>query len=116
MNLLNETIEVMKENDLDSWDVMFIGSEYSGHCCTWEEFKTLADYEYDNGFGSPKVAEDLIIVFNCGSKMTRDEYDGSEWWDVHKPFNKPESTQYIRKLFADGIGWETLEKINGVQV
>ena len=46
----------------------------------WENFKEVANVEYDSGFGSPQVAEDLIIM---GSDfwLERHEYDGSEWWE-----------------------------------
>lgn len=40
------------------------GSEFT---ISIEDFKRLANREYDNSFGSPKVAQDLKIV-------------GKDWW------------------------------------
>jgi len=52
----------------------------------WENFKEVANVEYDSGFGSPQVAEDLIIM---GSDfwLERHEYDGSEWWEYKNYLN-----------------------------
>ena len=90
MNLLSETIKDIESSGHTTDDIVFIGSEKSGHSCTWEQFVSLADREYDSGFGSSEVATDLIIVFSDGSKMWRGEYDGSEWWEDSSPFQKPD--------------------------
>ena len=99
-NLLEETIEAIESSGHTNTDIIFIGSESSGHSCSWEEFKTLADKEYDSGYGGNEVAYDLIIAFSDGSTMWRDEYDGSEWWDYSKPFVNPKTTSKIITLFS----------------
>ena len=43
MNLLRETREVLADWKRDPEDIIFIGSETSGHHCTWTEFEVLAD-------------------------------------------------------------------------
>ena len=84
-NLLKET-----ENELECIgktpnDIARIGSYDGEHGCTWEEFKELADIEYDSGYGIQKVATDLIILFRDGTWLERKEYDGSEWWSYVTP-------------------------------
>ena len=113
-NLLNETIKDIKNSGHTPEDIIFIGSENSGYSCSWNEFKKLANEEYDDGFGASKVAIDLIIVFTDGAKMWRGEYDGSEWWNYSKPFKKPKILKPIKHLFIFGgkIGWETVKQLN----
>jgi hypothetical protein len=111
INLLNETKEAIKRSGHTIKNIIFIGSEGSGHSCTWEEFRDLANVEYDSGYGGQKVASDLIFVFEDGQKMWRGEYDGSEWWEFGSPFVMPENKLPIKSLFAD-IGWDSLQDIN----
>lgn len=114
MNLLSETIDAIKNSGHTPEDIYFIGSRESGHSCTWEEYKKLADIEYDNGYGSQKVASDLIIVFSDGNSMWRDQYDGAEGWEFAKPFLLPSEQKPISRLVVseDEIGWKTLEELN----
>lgn len=113
MNLLKETILDIKSSGHTTEDIVFIGSEKSGHSCTWNQFIDLADMDYDQMSGSSRVATDLIIVFSDGSKMWRGEYDGSEWWEYSSPFKKPDETKPIESLFCRGVGWESLGVIHG---
>jgi hypothetical protein len=112
MNLLQETVEDIKRSEHTVEDIIFIGSEESGYYCSWEEFRVLADRDYDNDYGASKVAVDLIIVFADGVKMWRGEYDGREWWEYSTPFQFPQSAKPIKSLFARGTGWESLEDIH----
>jgi hypothetical protein len=112
MNLLTETMESIETSGHEPSQIIFIGSEISGHCCTWDQFKELADKDYDAGFGAAKVADDLKIVFSDGSSMSRGEYDGSEWWDFSKPFEAPATTKPIFSLLTGSVGWDSLEEIN----
>lgn len=112
MNLLDETRKCIKDSGHDVRDIIFIGSEDSGHQCTWAKFAKLADREYGSGYGAAQVAEDLIVVFSDGAKMWRGEYDGSEWWNFSSLFKKPSEAKPIGKLFALGVGWEDLAEIN----
>lgn len=112
MNLLQETISDIAMSGHKIENIIFIGSEESGYSCTWNEFAELANKEYDAGFGSQKVATDLIIVFSDGAKMWRGEYDGSEWWDRSTLFVRPKVTKPIKKLFTNEVGWDDLEEIN----
>lgn len=113
MNLLQETIEDIAQAGKTPENIVFIGSEETGHRCTWDEFRVLADVEYNGGFGSQKVASDLIIVFDDGSKMWRHEYDGSENWDYSTPFKVPAQTKSVNRLVVkdDQVGWESLANV-----
>lgn len=86
-NLLKETEDFLDEHGLRWNDVEFIMVR-RGYLSI-EDFKRLADREYDPGYGSIEVRPDLVIV---GSDwwMTRGEYDGSEWWNFHRKPKKPE--------------------------
>ena len=115
MNLLQETKEAIKESGHTEADIIFIGSENSGHQCTWEEFCVLADVEYDNDYGAQEVAQDLIIAFKDGQKLWRGEYDGSEWWNYSTPFKRPHVALPIKCLVVEGtgrVGWVDLAEIN----
>ena len=98
MNLLTETETDIKESGHAPQDIIFIGSQKSGHSCTWEEYRTLADFEYDSGFGGNEIPWDLIIVFSDGATMWRGEYDGSEWWNFSTPFVMPQDLKSINTL------------------
>jgi len=113
---LDETIEDIEMSGHTPDDIFYIGSAQSGHRCTWQQFQELANYAYDSGYGSQKVAFDLIIVFSDGASMTRGEYDGSEYWSYCKPFVEPEQTKVITSLFVkpEQVGWKTLKAINDV--
>lgn len=112
MNLLKETLNDIKLSGHTPNDIIFIGSEVSGYSCTWDEFNILADHEYDAGFGAQQVADDIIIVFSDGMKMTRHEYDGSECWTYSTPFVMPTNIKHINHLFCRNIGWDDLSTIN----
>lgn len=100
MNLLHET-EKELEAAGKTWDsVSFIGSADGAYRCSVEFFKLLANANYDNGYGSAEVAQDLVIVFWDGTWLERYEYDGSEWWE-HKSTPWPQSNpRPIEHLFA----------------
>lgn len=101
MNLLQETREAIASSGHSENDIIFIGSEETGHQCTWAEFCVIADVRYNNRFGRIKIAGDLILVFKDGQKLWRGEYAGSEWWEYSKPFKRPETALPIRKLRID---------------
>lgn len=113
-NLLTETEMAISEAGHTIDEIVFIGSLDSGHSCTWDEFCQLADVEYDSGFGAQEVARDLVIVFGDGSKMWREEYDGSEGWGFDPPREIPTERKPIERLIVAPrqVGWETLASIH----
>lgn len=114
MNLLQETQDAIRSSGHTPEDIIFIGSEESGHQCSWEEFCHLADVEYDEGFGAQRVATDLIVVFEDGQKLWRGEYDGSEWWEHSTPFVQPSASLPISRLVVpeERTGWASLAECN----
>ena len=113
-NLLEETLGVMDEFGLTYEDVTYVGSENNQYQMTWDEFESLADMDYDSGYGAPEVATDLEIRFQDGAYFVRAEYDGSEWWDAVIPRVNPESsTKPITRLIVSPkeIGWMTIAEL-----
>lgn len=115
MNLLWETAGILNELEYSTNDIAFIGSRDGKYSCSWNEFKILANKNYDNGFGAPEVATDLIILFKNNSWIERDSYDGSEWWKYVARFRSLDKTLPIKRLFAVEAGWETIEDIQKEQ-
>ncbi len=78
MNLLDETREYLADYEKAELDV--IGVEISdGTWATWEDFVSVASFEYDNGYGGHEISLDLKIVGD-GWWLERQEYDGAECW------------------------------------
>lgn len=99
VNLLEETKEAIEDFGQEIDNIIFIGSQESGHECSWELFEVLANREYDSGFGGQEVAADLIIVFENGTKMFREEFQGSMFWAWSSPFVMPKESHPIDSLF-----------------
>ncbi len=54
-----------------------------------EEYLKQLNFDYDDGYGTQYI--DGIIMFDDNSWYTRNEYDGSEWWEyVMKPISPKE--------------------------
>lgn len=56
----------------------------------WNNFLDFLDQEYDSGFGTQTLYG--IIFCDDGIWLTREEYDGSEWWVIH---NYPDLTEHF---------------------
>lgn len=86
MNLLNETIEIIEKNGKLPSQVLWVGTDV--RYFSWEEFKSISDFEYDEGFGGNEIKDTLKVV---GSDwwLERHEYDGSEWWEFKSLPEKP---------------------------
>lgn len=120
-NFWEETIETLKENGKTWEDVLRIGTK-EGYIKK-ELFKKLAkETNYDNGYGSSEIADDLIIE-GKGFRMIRGEYDGSEWWEfiIFSNFIGNKELKNIKVLSVRGsnkilgnnyIGWKDLESLN----
>ena len=95
INLWKETISKLEAYGLtwddvemvwieDTWDT----KQPDGWRITKEHFESLArDMIYNNDFGGTEVNEGLHMMGHnkAGTPfiMFRNEYDGSEWWEVH---------------------------------
>ena len=102
INLLEETEEIMKDYGQSPETVSWVTSLSKGEECiaTWDEFKILADFTYDAGFGGAEINEDLKVIFKDGSWLERHEYDGSEWWEYKKT---PKMTERPRAMTRKDI-------------
>jgi len=86
MNLLTETVEMLDEVGRSSADVEFVS--WKEFYCSWPEFETAADFEYDSGYGGAEVEVSLRVV-GKDWWLERGEYDGSEWWEFKTLPEKP---------------------------
>ncbi len=111
MNFLVETLEVIKDSGHKQSDVMFIGSKDGEYRATMKEFKKLANFEYDDGFGAAEIASDLIIYFKDKSYIGRGEYDGSEWWEYNEPLNLKEDKDSKKISNFTGM-WSSMRDIH----
>ena len=108
-NLLKETIQVLKANNKELKDILWFGTKENEIDATIEE---LFNIEYDDGFGSQKIANNLIVVGNSWW-LERHEYDGSEWWEYKEVINRPLNKVKIERV-DEGM-WDTLEEINNIK-
>lgn len=69
----------------------------------------LKKTEYYAGFGSAKVAEDLVLV-GKGWWLERHEYDGAESWHYKEAPKQVNELREVKRL-AGGM-WSTLSEIN----
>lgn len=113
MNLAYETKSVLKRDGYALSDVMWVGSADGYYACGIGYFLGLADREYDNGFGSQEVAQDLVMVMRDGSWYMRQEYDGSEGWDHMRPpvlGGKKGHVIALDKIWLDDGAWYTVHQ------
>ena len=72
VNLLEETLEIIKENGKIVEDIKFVSANYSiysngkrtyyEYYMTWDDFVSLSNVEYDDGYGSNTVKMGLKVV------------------------------------------------------
>lgn len=107
-NLVNE-IKAWAKGQKISW----IGSRDGEYAMSWDEFKEkFKDLEYDAGFGSQKIATDLVVVFANGSWLEREEYDGAEHWASKTMPVRKENAKSFDVVGGDKYMWEDLERMN----
>ncbi len=115
MNLLKETKEILKQNNKKIEDIRWIGNNI--YFVDIEKFIEIANVNYNDDFGSSKVAEDLLIVGD-NWWLERHEYDGSEWWEYKTIPIMPKEKLELKALtinqaknlgFDVSCGWESLE-------
>lgn len=110
-NLWIETNCDLEDHGKTFDDVLWIGCP--DFKISKEDFKRLANVDYDSGYGAPEVAEDLLIVGD-GWWMERGDYDGAEWWAWKEPPKEPEETRAVSTLVCGdlAVGWSTLKDLN----
>lgn len=80
MNLLQETLDALKENGKTPADVRWVGRASISAKCTWEDFAKQANLEYNNRYGWMKIPADLVAVGD-NWWLEREEDDVAEWWE-----------------------------------
>lgn len=115
MNLWQETIDTLTEYGKTWNDVVEIrGNKFR---ISKENFEELAkDTNYDNGYGSQKIAYDLKI-YGANWWLERGEYDGREWWEFHTIEREMDMPLVTVESLCCGyhnykIGWSSLEALN----
>lgn len=96
MNFKQETIELLKNNNLTWQDVEFIQGN-SFRVKDKETFLELMNFDYDNGFGVPIIPMDLKIV-GKDWWLERFEYDGAENWEFKKMPKISMNIKDVKKL------------------
>lgn len=108
MNLLEET-EIDMATAGKTWnDVARIGSRAMPiGFKTIEHFKKVAaERNYNDGYGTAEIPEDLVIIFHDGTWLERWEYDGSEGWSYVTP---PEL--FTDRSHIEGLGYQNLRPL-----
>lgn len=106
-NLLEETIQTLRLYGLSEKDIKWVGGDETWF--TWEDFKLLANVDYDEDYGGLEVAEDLIIVGEDWW-LERNEYDGREWWKMNRPPKKEDREYKVpQKIITKGYPLEHKE-------
>lgn len=107
-NLWEETLKILDKNGKTFDDVLFIQGDDFG--ITRENFgKVAKQTDYYAGYGSAKVAGDLVLVGE-GWWLERFEYDGAEGWRFKETPIRINETKEVKRL-AGGM-WNTLGELN----
>jgi len=101
VNLLNETIEALREHGKAPEDTTFVSDGQQS--ATWEGFRVLAETcDYDNGFGAAEINMDLVVV-GVGWWLERYEYDGAERWEFKTMPTAPSGRGPL--ILGSGVNW-----------
>lgn len=116
VNFLDETERFIDQaSPFLKREIIFIGDAAQRYSCTWEEFAKMANFEYDitvmgtgHDSGLTTIPRDLVIVFQGGSTMIREEHARVERWRLILAFNPNPAfpPSKIKKLFnpdLDGL-------------
>ena len=96
-NLLQETLDVLMENNKKPSDVDWVGTSDGKCVSTFEEFAEEANFEYDAGYGGRNI-NSLLVVVGRDFWLERHEYDGAEWWEFKAlPIQKKKSKKLTKE-------------------
>lgn len=68
------------------------------HVESFESFIQRCDFSYDAGYGIEVVSTKLVIMLDDGSWLTRQEYDGAEWWERRRAPQRPDEQGTVEVL------------------
>jgi len=97
-NFLNETLgAIVYDAGKSKDDVEWVGSVDGLFAVSWDEFKEIGDFAYDNRCGTVKpslcVPLDLVVVFKDGTWLRRVISGGVEKWVYVCPPRKLECAE-----------------------
>ena len=95
-NLRNETKSRILSFGYKESDVIAVIA--SNEACTYEEFISISDFQYDAGYGGVEIRSDLIVLFKDSNYLRREEYDGSEGWELIAPVGVPHNPKPLTEL------------------
>lgn len=110
MNLLEETVEILSEHGFTASDVLWV-STGDGYYFTWDQFRDIANIEYDSGYGSEEINRELVVV-GKNFWLERENYDGSEWWEFKTKPIKPKKSKKPRAVDLRSGFWRYSEGVN----
>lgn len=109
-NLYQELLEELNQHGKSIEDIIWVGTNKER--VDVDKFLEIAKKtDYDSGFGSQKIAKDLLIV-GLDWWIERNEYDGSEWFEFKSLPKIPDQTMKIKRLWKEDKRWATLREIN----
>ena len=96
-NFLEETIQVLHDNDKNPSDVCWVGNDYRS--CSWDEFDAISDFSYNEKFGGYEIHPDLQVVGHDWW-LERSEYAGTEEW-IFKTYPDKKGKLPLVKVTSD---------------
>lgn len=94
-NFLDETLADIQDLGKNDADVAWVGSVDGEFAISFEEFRVMASFTYDAGIDGDEILPTLVVVFNDGSWLERNEYDGSSWWEYKRtPIRSENATSF----------------------
>lgn len=114
INFKKETLEAIEESNHKVEDVMFVGSYDGKYRMDIKKFLKKSDFEYDDDYGSSKIAIDLIVYFHDKTYLSRWEYDGSEGWRYNNILDYKVTDDYTEFNILGGnkFMWSTVKEVN----
>lgn len=100
INLLTETLTELEHRGKTPQDVLWVGDKYKK--TTWHDFASIANFNYDNGYGCNEITSELVVV-GKDFWLERGEHDGSEWWSF-KTTPQCESDKFTKLLCVIKLG------------
>jgi len=97
-NLLEETEKILKDNGKTLDDIYWWGTRHFEF--PKEKLRQLLNVQYDSGYGGQEILPGLILV-GVDFWLTREEYDGKEWWRFNALPKMPLKAKDIETLKVD---------------
>lgn len=85
-NFLSETEGLIESLGYETDEIVFIGSSKNPvQIGTWEDFRKVADFDYDQDATDVTIAQDLVIVFDDGCWLEREDASCEAWRHCEPP-------------------------------